>query len=315
MDPSSSLYAALPADLINLTSELERLGGGDARLGKLEALCFVKPSSSEERLIWPEREHVTFATRDHHRTCSRRRRPPIPRVLRPHKLDARPATDARRSVLDWFFAGFNAAILTYGQSGTGKSAMVFGATGADPTLDGIEECGLLVRLLTGVFSLIESSSDAKGHMVGLSAWALAGERVHDLFGRTEGSQPFNFVTAKVDDQRSALAALKHVKPPRLGGKLHVFVCLAVPSRQRCASTCMLSTWLVARLWSPGGATRREALDDATAAPGIQAASASLVISELSEACGRPERGHDGSPAPPPRDLGARLMPHAILLRC
>ena len=314
MDPSSSLYAALPADLINLTSELERLGGGDARLGKLEALCFVKPSSSEERLIWPEREHVII--RDPRSPPDA----PAAQALRRYRVslalaqtDARPAIDALgRSVLDWFFAGFNAAILTYGQSGTGKSVMVFGATGADPTLDGIEECGLLVRLLTGVFSLIESSSDAKGHMVGLSAWALAGERVHDLFGRTEGSQPFNFVTAKVDDQRSALAALKHVKTAATSlRQAHVFVrVLLYRSRQRCASTLHVVDMVgCPPVEPPGGATApRSAGDDATgrAVVSRQLSAFSRVISELSEAAaGDPSEGIDGKPPRPRRVISAR----------
>ena len=52
---SQALQSTAPAGL-------ERLGGGDARLGKLEALCFVKPSSSEERLIWPEREAPEYSS-------------------------------------------------------------------------------------------------------------------------------------------------------------------------------------------------------------------------------------------------------------
>ena len=314
MDPTSSLYAALPADLINLTSELERLGGGDARLGKLEVLCFVKPSTTEERLIWPEREHVII--RDPRSPPDA----PAAQALRRYRVslalgraDARPAIEALgRSVLDWFWAGFNAAILTYGQSGTGKSAMVFGAAGADPKLDGIEECGLLVRLLAGVFSLIENSSDAKGHMVGLSAWALAGERVHDLFGRVEGSQPFNFVTAKVDDQRSALAALKHVSTAAKSlQQAHVFVrVLLYRPRQRCASTLHVVDMVGCPHVEPprGPTAARGACDDTTARAVVsrQLSAFSRVISELSEAAaGDPSEGTGGKPPRPRRVISAR----------
>ena len=39
-------YAAVPDELFLLTEELERLGGGDARVGEIEVVVRVSPSSN-----------------------------------------------------------------------------------------------------------------------------------------------------------------------------------------------------------------------------------------------------------------------------
>jgi len=58
MQPRSARYEAMPSDLVRMTNELDRLGGGDARLGKCEVLCAVRPSATEEQLVWAERDCV-----------------------------------------------------------------------------------------------------------------------------------------------------------------------------------------------------------------------------------------------------------------
>jgi hypothetical protein len=42
---ASLMYAAVPNDLVELQRELDELGGGDARLGRLEVLARVAPAA------------------------------------------------------------------------------------------------------------------------------------------------------------------------------------------------------------------------------------------------------------------------------
>ena len=42
------MYAAVPDDLVLLTEELERLGGGDARVGEIDVVVRVAPNNAKD---------------------------------------------------------------------------------------------------------------------------------------------------------------------------------------------------------------------------------------------------------------------------
>jgi hypothetical protein len=77
-------------------------------------------------------------------------------------------------VVDWLWAGFNALILGYGQTGTGKTHSLFGQS---PYVPASEQEGLLTHILSALFEKSREGGECK---VGLQCWEVRGEKTVDL---------------------------------------------------------------------------------------------------------------------------------------
>lgn len=113
--------------------------------------------------------------------------------------------------LDWLLAGFSAAVVAIGQSGTGKTFSLFGPGGGPFAPD---SPGLLPQLLWSLFDHLERSRE--GFRVGLSAWEVEPDGAfRDLISRelTSGSQTLTPepAVAEVRSPADAAAALAHAR--------------------------------------------------------------------------------------------------------
>lgn len=79
-------------------------------------------------------------------------------------------------IIDWLWDGFNALLLGYGQTGTGKTHCLFGGSSYGPAS---EHDGLLHHIL---LTILERSKETRGGgcTVGLQCWEVQGEKTVDL---------------------------------------------------------------------------------------------------------------------------------------
>ena len=195
------MYAAVPDDLVLLTEELERLGGGDARVGEIDVIVRVAPSKTEENAsVHVQRGNVVVVQDEqsdssHEATAS---------------LDENATEDdvfdsIGAPAVEWLWDGFNSSIVASGESGSGKSYTLVG-----------EDCGLCGMILASIFYRRDLFEDPSAISVGISAWELRGENLVDLLSATtetetisKKSSQFNFSTILCPDLKTAIDVLRN----------------------------------------------------------------------------------------------------------
>ena len=162
--------AALSEELRALDAELRSLGGGgDAAIAPAAVYCSVCPAPVRSAT-------VGTSTSSRHSSSRGDGRPPTPAVAllpggdgvavadpasddapqTPRRYRMTAASDSGDApdtlavdVVDWLMRGFDALVLTHGQSGTGKSHVTFGGggMGAVPSpIGGFDKPGVLAKL-------------------------------------------------------------------------------------------------------------------------------------------------------------------------
>ena len=218
--------AGLSEELRALDAELRSLGGGgDAAIAPAAVYCSVCPA--------PVRS-ATVGGASRHKDGRRGDGDPVPAVAllpggdgvavrdpsddtsqEPRRYRMTAASDSgdapdelARDVCDWLMRGFDALVVTHGQSGTGKSHVIFGGGGMgvhpSPT-GGFDKPGVITRLFRLVFTRAareeaawrlaedarmhagrpESIADEVRHRFGVSCWEMSPDgRVVDLLDPT-----------------------------------------------------------------------------------------------------------------------------------
>ena len=221
--------AALSEELRALDAELRSLGGGgDAAIAPAAVYCSVCPAPVRSATIGT-------STSSRHSSSRGDGRPPTPAVAllpggdgvavadpasddapqTPRRYRMTAASDSGDApdtlavdVVDWLMRGFDALVLTHGQSGTGKSHVTFGGggMGAVPSpIGGFDKPGVLTKLFRGVFTRAareeaawrlaedarvhrgeaENAADEVRHRFAVSCWEMAPDgRIVDLLDPT-----------------------------------------------------------------------------------------------------------------------------------
>ena len=198
-------YAAVPDELFLLTEELERLGGGDARVGEIEVVVRVSPSSNTvigggdggvqvqtngKRIMLVDEETDSL----HEATATLGERATEDDVF---EIVGEPA-------VEWFWDGFNASIIANGESGSGKTFTLHG-----------NNFGLCGMILASIFHRRQTYEDPTAITLALSCWECRGEELVDLLADQDSykmpskhATQFDFITLHAADLRSALDILK-----------------------------------------------------------------------------------------------------------
>jgi len=104
------------------------------------------------------------------------------------------------SALEWLWEGFNATILAYGLSGTGKTYSLFGH-GVVGELNGE---GLCPRILAALFNRIAHAGAPDTFTVGMSCWDVHGSHAVDLLAAdAEAPTVSRLVAVNVPSARQA----------------------------------------------------------------------------------------------------------------
>ena len=165
--------AGLSEELRALDAELRSLGGGgDAAIAPAAVYCSVCPAPVRSATVGGASRHTDGRRGDGEpraggRVAARRRRrrregPERRYLAGPRRYRMTAASDSgdapdelARDVCDWLMRGFDALVVTHGQSGTGKSHVTFGGGGMgvhpSPT-GGFDKPGVITRLFRLVFT-------------------------------------------------------------------------------------------------------------------------------------------------------------------
>ena len=169
-------------DLDALASELESLGGGDARVGVGASFALVRPTSGASVVAT---HGETILVRDP--KCPAHT--PEHDAVRRFSATASPVGSAEvfasvgAPALDSLLDGFSTAIVAMGEAGAGKSHALFGPDGvAEP-----ERHGLCPRLLAELCDVVKARSSLT---LGIACWEVRHDRVVDLLraGGPDGQQ-------------------------------------------------------------------------------------------------------------------------------
>eukprot|EP00899_Mesostigma_viride_P010564 jgi/Mesvir1/19509/Mv16606-RA.1 len=176
------VYTPLSEDLLAMGADLEALGGGDARVGRLEVFCRFRPLPPETDTCLVAIDKDSFSIRDPRCPADVPAGQAIRRFKIPHVL---PWTASQQDVFDamgsrafqWFMEGFNCSIIGMGQSGAGKTHTIMGVGG----VAGKADDGLLHLTLRKLFEAV-AAMEAQSQVchVGLSYWEVNHSEAIDL---------------------------------------------------------------------------------------------------------------------------------------
>ena len=168
------------------------------------------------------------------------RRYKVTRAFSPWTSQEKVYEEQGRHITDWIWRGFNATLVSFGQQGTGKSYTLYndGISLSFPQDGGLvrengmdESCGLLVRILSDLFTRIEEGNMEAGsgqqkYKVGLSCWEILGSKTVDLLKpysayaspspsererQRESQDSADYVTIGVENLSEARTCLNHAR--------------------------------------------------------------------------------------------------------
>ncbi|KAL0045383.1 hypothetical protein WJX82_005375 [Trebouxia sp. C0006] len=163
-------YSALTPELLAMSQELEDLGGGDARIGKAHVCCVVAPTTPALSILQPVIGGLSVLDP---REAGASKHPckvfPVPAHIQGQVPDGQIGGLVGQAAAEWVLEGFSAALLAFGQSGTGKSLTLFG-----PQHSSTEP--ILPAVLHSLFNSCSSNS----LRVGVSCWEIVQHELVDL---------------------------------------------------------------------------------------------------------------------------------------
>uniref|UniRef100_A0A7S3T2C8 Kinesin motor domain-containing protein n=1 Tax=Emiliania huxleyi TaxID=2903 RepID=A0A7S3T2C8_EMIHU len=173
--------AAIPDELVELSAELEALGGGDTRVGEATVFCRVRPveRASEAPIVTVGSSGSHMLVRDPRTSDTT----PAAHAVRRFRISpggaiggaaalAAPvgrgatqsdvAASVGREALEWWLAGFNASVIAHGQTGAGKTYSLYGPAAA-VYAESVppDAMGLVPRLLGRVYEAIEAAATSE----------------------------------------------------------------------------------------------------------------------------------------------------------
>ena len=221
MVPATNAAAtALTDDLVELAEELEQLGGGgDARVGRAQVICRVRPPAAADsvRVVSAEEpDGCVVHVRDPRCPDETPEAQAVRRFsVSPggvlcgandnglHREQAEASAEALfetagAGALEWLLEGFSSAVIASGESGSGKTFALFGPSGSPHP----ERYGLCPRLLHELYAAIEASrpkAAATGDAdepddtsptltLALSLWEVRHNEVFDLLAAGKAGQ-------------------------------------------------------------------------------------------------------------------------------
>jgi hypothetical protein len=86
-----------------------------------------------------------------------------------------------QNILDWIWDGFDASLITFGKSGTGKTFSLFGT--------GHSSQGIVYTIMNSLYKRLEQTyNDISSFKIGISCWDIWKNDVVDLLSKNEKEQ-------------------------------------------------------------------------------------------------------------------------------
>ena len=186
----SSATTAIPTGLLDLSAELDSLGGGDARIGEAAVYCRVRPAEpGDETIVDADGSHVLVhdprgRADAPSQQSVRRFRVSADAALDPDERGSQAALfdSLGNAALEWVLQGFNATVVAHGETGSGKTHSLFGPHGVLGR--SFAEQALCGRVLETLFNLMTPSSPLS---VAISCWEVRHSGVVDLLAPDEAA--------------------------------------------------------------------------------------------------------------------------------
>lgn len=185
-------HACSPLQMEDLSAELDALGGGSARVSQYRviAVCGAphpQPSASAEQRGRDPTPPPSIVQFEGSTVCVRDPRAPADtpaaQCVRRYTLPACVAADSdphgrafdsavSEGVATALLNGFSSTLVSFGQSGVGKTVRLLGRHGLSCAS---ESAGALPRILAAL--LEEAASEYDSHQIGVSSWELVHDQV------------------------------------------------------------------------------------------------------------------------------------------
>jgi hypothetical protein len=246
------IHNPVPHELIELSDELDALGGGDARIGEAAVYCRIRPAeATEDTIVGVDSRHVLVhdprSGADAPAQSSVRRFRVTPdAALDPDERGSQAALFEclGNEALEWVLQGFNATVIAHGEAGSGKTYSLFGPNGVLGR--SFEQQALCGRMLETLYGLMTPSSPLS---LSVSCWEVRHSGVADLLAPGEGAAPSaaaDFAAVHAPSLQDALqlvalglsrslnwgAALPGGQPSALPNRASLFVRFSIYDAQR-----------------------------------------------------------------------------------
>lgn len=226
MMPASYQFAGLDPEMIELTQELEELGGGDTKTMNMELHYLIRRKDDydeSQQTLWCY--ETSIGLRDIHAKDTS-----IAQSMRYYSATSSSisesyenfsSTESINRVCEdstkWLTEGFNNCIIGVGPSLIGKTETLFGNLGF---LSGESEDSnpcLSIQLLRSLFNMKERESNNVEYHIGLSAWSFDGQRNIDLMVRiAETNMPLEFAVIECPTVHVAIQVLNEARKRCIG---------------------------------------------------------------------------------------------------
>lgn len=171
-DSSTDDYRALTMELLDMSQELEMMGGGDTRISKLNLVVRLRPprSGGGHGTVWVEGNHVHVADSKDKGARVGSRVYAVSAALPAYSTQLDLYNAVAIGALDTLWDGFNSSIIAMGQVGTGKTHCLFGSTIS-------HDEDLCSQTLSTLFSRIRQSQTPQDLSVLISMWDVVTDAV------------------------------------------------------------------------------------------------------------------------------------------
>eukprot|EP00960_Hanusia_phi_P057473 763576-Hanusia_phi.AAC.12 len=197
-------YKALTMHLLDMSQELEKMGGGDTRICPLKVVARVRPGQGGRRAVQVEGNEV--------RVVEAKGKEGDASSCRTYKMTAAlPANSTQQEcfhatalvALNSLWEGFNSSVVAMGQTGTGKTYSMYGG----------EDENLCLLTLKTLFGRIKQSHDPNDFMVMLSMWEIGVTDARDLLvpqkQQEGGGGEKSFTCVEVESLSDAMQVMEY----------------------------------------------------------------------------------------------------------
>jgi hypothetical protein len=206
MSVPSYLYSPLDLNTIELTKELESLGGGDAKTKNIDVYIIlntpieskgktIKERNNESKqTLWTTNDTIGIRNINVSNATPMSESMKYYNITNTYKLydiinNPDHSFPPIKEVSDWILDGFNACLISYGSRNIGKSLSLFGSYNqtADVNVDNLTDTlihDISSSLIFSLFKLLFNAANSSNDdiiTIGLSCWVLYGNNIYDLF--------------------------------------------------------------------------------------------------------------------------------------
>jgi len=230
----SYVVSSFDEETLNLSRELEALGGGDAKIFNAEAhTIVVGPDDDDDghdstnQTLWVKDNRIGF------RNTSLSKTEPIAKSVKYFTFDS---VSKINNVIDnpdkyqlvedlknHMLSGFNGTVIAVGEKGTGKTRALFGASPPSITSDIVRIQDLPSSIVSSLLRLLYTHKNTSNELVtiALSVWVIRGSQLVDLLSPSSSSESsMEFAVIECVDIKTAMQVISSARDKMPGVLCH-----------------------------------------------------------------------------------------------